>query len=188
MNRTAFTIRPRESVAQHRLSKAATGSIDREQRHPEPALDERSAVALRDVVGMLRSFDYAAGSAQQELPDADPAVADEWVRQRQREFLAGYADASNLVDEHDPVFRALLLDKALYEVVYDVVASHRRPRRDRGWSGRAAVPAAPTHLAPTTATAARRVTGPPGQRPSASRRKPPTRRSTLSATDSAERR
>lgn len=75
---------------------------------------------LRDVVGMLRSFDYAAGSAQQELPDADPAAADEWVRQRQQEFLAGYADASGPVDEDDPVFRALLLDKALYEVVYEV--------------------------------------------------------------------
>lgn len=75
---------------------------------------------LRDVVGMLRSFDYAAGSAQQQLPGADPAIADAWVEQRQREFLAGYADASGPVDEHDPVFRALLLDKALYEVVYEV--------------------------------------------------------------------
>ncbi|WP_425844455.1 maltokinase N-terminal cap-like domain-containing protein [Agrococcus sp. TSP3-2-1] len=75
---------------------------------------------LRDVVGMLRSFDYAAGSAQQELPGADPAIADAWVEQRQQEFLAGYADASGPVDEHDPVFRALLLDKALYEVVYEV--------------------------------------------------------------------
>ncbi|QUW19801.1 phosphotransferase [Agrococcus sp. Marseille-Q4369] len=75
---------------------------------------------LRDVVGMLRSFDYAAGSAQQQLPDADPAVADDWVQQRQQEFLAGYADASGPVDERDPVFRALLLDKALYEVVYEV--------------------------------------------------------------------
>ncbi|MBO1769479.1 phosphotransferase [Agrococcus sp. TF02-05] len=75
---------------------------------------------LRDVVGMLRSFDYAAGSAQLELPDADPAAADAWVEQRQREFLAGYADASGQADERDPVFRALLLDKALYEVVYEV--------------------------------------------------------------------
>jgi maltokinase len=75
---------------------------------------------LRDVVGMLRSFDYAAGSAQQQLGDADPARADAWVREQQQAFLAGYAEASGPVDEHDPVFRALLLDKALYEVVYEV--------------------------------------------------------------------
>ncbi|MCR8669858.1 aminoglycoside phosphotransferase [Agrococcus sp. HG114] len=75
---------------------------------------------LRDVVGMLRSFDYAAGSALQESPDADPAVAGDWVVQRQQEFLAGYADTYGPVDPQDPVFRALLLDKALYEVVYEL--------------------------------------------------------------------
>ncbi|MGY3128179.1 maltokinase [Agrococcus sp. UYP33] len=75
---------------------------------------------LRDVVGMLRSFDYAAGSALQELPDADGAAAGDWVWQRRAEFLAGYAEAAGTVDESDPVFTALLLDKALYEVVYEV--------------------------------------------------------------------
>ena len=75
---------------------------------------------LRDVVGMLRSFDYAAGSALQELPEADGAVAGDWAFQRQQEFLSGYADAVGPVDPQDPVFRALLLDKALYEVVYEL--------------------------------------------------------------------
>ncbi|MGC5077843.1 maltokinase N-terminal cap-like domain-containing protein [Agrococcus sp. DT81.2] len=75
---------------------------------------------LRDVVGMLRSFDYAAGSALQELPDADGAAAGDWVFQRRTEFLSGYADAAGPVDETDPVFVALLLDKALYEVVYEL--------------------------------------------------------------------
>ncbi|WP_306232268.1 maltokinase N-terminal cap-like domain-containing protein [Agrococcus beijingensis] len=79
---------------------------------------------LRDVVGMLRSFDYAAGSALQELPNADPVAAGSWVHERQQEFLTGYAEALGPVDEQDPVFRALLLDKALYEVVYE---SRNRP-------------------------------------------------------------
>ncbi|MCH1884293.1 hypothetical protein [Agrococcus sp. ARC_14] len=74
----------------------------------------------RDVVGMLRSFDYAAGSALQELPEADGAAAGDWVHARQQEFLSGYADALGPVDERDPVFVALLLDKALYEVVYEL--------------------------------------------------------------------
>ncbi|GEK79682.1 maltokinase N-terminal cap-like domain-containing protein [Agrococcus baldri] len=74
----------------------------------------------RDVVGMLRSFDYAAGSALQEEPAGDPIVAADWVTQRRTEFLSGYADALGPVDEQDPVFTALLLDKALYEVVYEL--------------------------------------------------------------------
>lgn len=75
---------------------------------------------MRDIVGMLRSFDYAAGSALQQQPDADGAVAGDWVHARQTEFLEGYADALGPVDPHDPVYRALLLDKALYEVVYEL--------------------------------------------------------------------
>ncbi|WP_405216972.1 maltokinase N-terminal cap-like domain-containing protein [Agrococcus sp. Ld7] len=75
---------------------------------------------MRDVVGMLRSFDYAAGSALQEQPDADPAVASDWVRARQSEFLDGYAAALEPVNPQDPIYRALLLDKALYEVVYEL--------------------------------------------------------------------
>lgn len=74
----------------------------------------------RDIVGMLRSFDYAAGSAIQEEPGGDARAAAEWVEQRCAEFLRGYADALAPVDEADPVFLALLLDKALYEVVYEL--------------------------------------------------------------------
>ena len=57
---------------------------------PLRPMHERSVrePTLRDVVGMLRSFDYAAGSALQELPDADGAAAGDWVFQRQSEFLA----------------------------------------------------------------------------------------------------
>ncbi|WP_143102983.1 maltokinase N-terminal cap-like domain-containing protein [Agrococcus baldri] len=74
----------------------------------------------RDIVGMLRSFDYAAGSALQQNPGGDPTAAGDWVAQRRAEFLSGYADALGPVDEQDPVFSALLLDKALYEVVYEL--------------------------------------------------------------------
>ncbi|WP_404311763.1 hypothetical protein LG314_10470 [Agrococcus terreus] len=76
---------------------------------------------LRDVVGMLRSLDYAAGSALQVDPSADPVAVGSWAAERQREFLAGYAaEAGAPVDRDDPVLRALLLDKALYEVVYEL--------------------------------------------------------------------
>lgn len=75
---------------------------------------------LRDVVGMLRSFDYAGGTALRERADGDSDATGAWVVERQREFLAGYGSVAGEVDEHDPVFRALLLDKALYEVVYEL--------------------------------------------------------------------
>lgn len=67
---------------------------------------------LRDVVGMLRSFDYAAG-----MGEADPA----WAQACGAAFVAGYQEAlgGEQGDPSGPVGRALLLDKALYEVVYE---------------------------------------------------------------------
>ena len=69
---------------------------------------------LRDVAGMLRSLDYAAASA--ELT-ADEAA--EWVATHQEVFLDGYASAAPDPREDAAVLRALILDKALYEVVYE---------------------------------------------------------------------
>ena len=76
-------------------------------------------VPLRDVVGMLRSFDYAAGAADREHPDAD--VPESWVDDCAEAFLAGYADVTpGSIDRDSPLFVALWLDKALYEVVYEL--------------------------------------------------------------------
>ena len=69
---------------------------------------------LRDVAGMLRSLDYAAASA--ELT-ADEAA--EWVATHHEVFLDGYASAAPDPREDAAVLRALILDKALYEVVYE---------------------------------------------------------------------
>src|SRR6478609_10271871 len=76
-------------------------------------------VPLRDVVGMLRSFDYAAGAAQREQEGAQ--VPDRWVDDCADAFLAGYAAViPGTVDRTSPLFVALWLDKALYEVVYEM--------------------------------------------------------------------
>ena len=76
-------------------------------------------VPLRDVVGMLRSFDYAAGAAVREHPDAD--VPETWVDDCAEAFLAGYADViPGSIDRDSPLFVALWLDKALYEVIYEL--------------------------------------------------------------------
>ena len=82
--------------------------------------------ALRDVAGMLRSFDYAARHQLLAHPDA-PALrepADAWVTQCQQAFCAGYAKAGGSDPGANSVLlRALTLEKAVYEVMYE--ARHR---------------------------------------------------------------
>ncbi len=74
-------------------------------------------LALRDVAGMLRSFDYVAGSWEQLHPGRS---ASPWAARARTAFLDGYAQGTG----HDPredavLLKALELDKALYEVVYE---------------------------------------------------------------------
>ncbi len=85
------------------------------------------APALRDVAGMLRSFDYAARQQLVGHPDAEPlaSVADAWARQCQAAFCAGYAAGGGTdPDGHGTLLHALTLEKAVYEVVYE---SRHRP-------------------------------------------------------------
>jgi maltokinase len=85
------------------------------------------APALRDVAGMLRSFDYAARQQLVGHPDAEPLapMADAWARQCQAAFRAGYAAGGGTdPDGHGTLLHALTLEKAVYEVVYE---SRHRP-------------------------------------------------------------
>jgi maltokinase len=91
---------------------------------PLRPLSERTApdLALRDVAGMLRSFDYAARHSTVGLdPDDRRAVAaQQWAAQCRDAFLDGYAEAgAEDPRNHAVLLRALELDKALYEVVYE---------------------------------------------------------------------
>jgi predicted trehalose synthase len=77
----------------------------------------RPDLTARDVAGMLRSFDYAAGSVHlaDELIDAS-----RWAASCRAAFLEGYASVAGESDDTTRVLtRALELDKALYEVVYE---------------------------------------------------------------------
>ena len=68
---------------------------------------------------MLRSFDYAAGAAVRENPGA--VVPGTWVDDCAEAFLAGYAEViPGSIDRDSPLFVALWLDKALYEVIYEL--------------------------------------------------------------------
>ena len=77
----------------------------------------RPDLALRDVAGMLRSFDYAAGSWEQTHPGRSAAP---WATRARTAFLDGYAQSAGRDPREDAVLlNALELDKALYEVVYE---------------------------------------------------------------------
>lgn len=81
----------------------------------------RPDLALRDVAGMLRSFDYAAGQVRVSTHDAAAsAAADAWARDARDAFCTGYADVAGRDPRQDAALLAALeLDKALYEVVYE---------------------------------------------------------------------
>ncbi len=81
----------------------------------------RPDLTARDVAGMLRSFDYAAGAVH--LGD-DTIDATAWARDCRDAFLDGYASVAGQPDPASQLLtRALELDKALYEVAYE--ARHR---------------------------------------------------------------
>jgi maltokinase len=100
----------------------------------EPArpLAARRAPAhpLRDVAGMLRSFEYAVrylltGPAAALFAD-DPAHdqreyrSHEWADRNRDAFCAGYTDAGGPDPyAHDVLLRAFEFDKAVYEVMYE---------------------------------------------------------------------
>jgi trehalose synthase-fused probable maltokinase len=90
---------------------------------------ERRAMAhpLRDVAGMLRSFEYAA----RFLPSGDTSLAEEtanalelraqaWADRNRDAFCRGYAEAGGADPAANAVLvRALELDKLVYEIRYE---------------------------------------------------------------------
>jgi maltokinase len=109
-------------------------------------MSERSELdlTLRDVAGMLRSFDYVAGSVNQsaataaetpetaaldnvdaETLDAETAHSDtgaavKWAAAARLAFMDGYIERSGFdLHAHRALLDAFEIDKALYEAVYE---------------------------------------------------------------------
>ena len=109
--------------------RTATGWVVLDfEGEPAVPLRERQAphIALRDVAGMLRSFDYAARHQLLDRPDSEQLrdISGAWVERSQAAFCKGYAEGGGMDPQaHVALLRALMLDKAVYEVVYE--ARHR---------------------------------------------------------------
>lgn len=101
---------------------------------PERSFHQRRALepVAKDIAGLLRSFDYAAH--HQLLHGPPPpgperaAAAQAWAQAAQRALCEGYTHGSG----HDPrtesvLLHAHLMDKAVYEVLYEI---RNRP----GWT------------------------------------------------------
>ena len=88
---------------------------------------------LKDVAGMLRSFDYAAFSAlksltlerPEDLPQLEP-YTQRWEAQVARLFLEGYAEAVRdtpldlALPQAQALMRLFQIEKALYEIRYEL--------------------------------------------------------------------
>ncbi|MEW1779306.1 hypothetical protein [Streptomyces sp. NPDC086777] len=114
--------------------------VDFEGEPAQPAAERaRPQPVLKDVAGMLRSFDYAARTGLAVVEDGAPAEtspaarlrrrrrASAWAVRNRRAFVAGYAAAGHEdPDCHPVLLRAFEADKAVYEAVYE---SRLRPDR-----------------------------------------------------------
>jgi maltose alpha-D-glucosyltransferase/alpha-amylase len=108
--------------------------LDFEGEPARPLAERRAKTSpLKDVAGMVRSFDYAAWAAVTNLADIDSgsvalvqSLAETWRRATQQAFLEAYretiAGCPSWPDDARAAQRLLdlfLLQKALYEVCYE---------------------------------------------------------------------
>ncbi|WP_255491571.1 aminoglycoside phosphotransferase [Actinotalea sp. JY-7876] len=90
--------------------------LDFEGEPQAPAHERtRPDLAVRDLAGMLRSLDYAA---------AVGGGTAAWAERARAALVRGYVEEAGAGDVAQALLRALELDKALYEVVYE---SRNRP-------------------------------------------------------------
>jgi maltose alpha-D-glucosyltransferase/alpha-amylase len=112
--------------------------IDFEGEPARPLSERRSkTLAMRDVAGMVRSFQYAAYAAlfgqvsgvptKPEMASAVASWAGFWTSWISASYLKGYFETAGTAqfvpsnpEERRRVFDAFLLQKALYEVAYEL--------------------------------------------------------------------
>ena len=122
-------------LGQFLLGDAGWFVLDFEGEPIRPVAERMAGASpLRDVAGMVRSFHYAARTGLAERGrDVDAELvdlADAWEARAVDAYLAGYRHVEGVVEllpatdeDRDKVLRAFELDKAIYEVIYEL--AHR---------------------------------------------------------------
>jgi maltokinase len=122
-------------LAQVLLADAGWFVLDFEGEPVRPVAERvRVSSPLRDVAGMVRSFHYAARTGLAERGrDVDPELvelAEQWESRAAGEFWRGYQSVTGIdrllpapPADRESLLRAFELDKALYEIIYEL--SHR---------------------------------------------------------------
>lgn len=108
--------------------------IDFEGEPGRPLEERRQKTSpMRDVAGMLRSFDYATWSAldrlmtrKTEMPPHVIAAASDWYRRARRDFMSAYTQTAEVggsfpkdQDAATAQLELFLLQKAFYEINYE---------------------------------------------------------------------
>ncbi|MDO4258951.1 MAG: phosphotransferase [Actinomycetaceae bacterium] len=101
--------------------------VDFEGEPLRPLAQRRSPdFAVKDVAGMLRSFDYAYGYAQRTAGLKSPegkipeiAAPQWWHEHTALPFLHGWAGPGGLAENESRILRALLIEKTCYEIRYE---------------------------------------------------------------------
>jgi maltokinase len=131
----AFHVHGDLHLGQFLLADAGWFVLDFEGEPVRPVAERMTASsALRDVAGMVRSFHYAARTALAERGrDVDTELVeltDAWERRAVEAYLAGYRHVEGVEDllpssdeDQMRVLRAFELDKAVYEILYEL--AHR---------------------------------------------------------------
>jgi maltose alpha-D-glucosyltransferase/alpha-amylase len=93
---------------------------------PLASVEERLAwhSPLKDVAGMIRSFDYAAGFAEQHAPQGRKTEFADWRDRMERTFLSEYGEFPVENGGHprypDALLSLYLIEKVLYEMKYEL--------------------------------------------------------------------
>ncbi|HEX6421347.1 MAG TPA: phosphotransferase [Acidimicrobiales bacterium] len=122
-------------LGQFLLSDAGWFVLDFEGEPVRPMAERMVAASpLRDVAGMVRSFNYAArtGLAERgrDIDDELVGLATAWESRAVEAYLSGYRHVEGAGEllppaeaDRDRLLRAFELDKAVYEVIYEL--AHR---------------------------------------------------------------
>lgn len=108
-------------------SQGALWSVIDFEGEPSRPLSERLVPqpVVRDIAGMLRSFDYAASQRTAGDSGTEDPYAREWAAANRAAYCRGYADACGTDPREEAVLlRAYETDKAVYEALYE---AHHRP-------------------------------------------------------------